>query len=294
MKSRFETVIVIGYGKTAGDVLRYVAEHQETYGYGTVFIEYETHTMSKLETMCHEVGASYEQIADKRELTERLTGISIPALIVSAGNYYLFPKAVVEKSNLEIINFHSALLPKFPGRNAQSWAIYEGEKTAGATWHYVTAGVDSGAIIAQRETPVTEDIRAYELTRDIMVKATEAFQSFFEELLVRHIEGRPQRLPEGERKIYYSWELPGGGVCSVDDPAEDIYRMLRAMDYGRSDIFPPVRIRLADGMEAEVTRYRKTPAEHLCDGQQTALDIEKRQLYLALGGGYELAIKFNL
>ncbi len=294
MHSRFRTVIVIGYGKTAGDVLRYVLERQELFGYRALCIEHEFHGLSKLRALCEEAGADFKQITDKRELTKILLAIEEPTLVVSAGNNYLFPKAVVEKDALEIINFHSALLPKFPGRNAPSWVIYEGESVTGATWHYVTAGVDSGAIIAQRETPVTEDIRAYELTRDIMVQASVAFQEFYEEQLVQRIKGRPQPGATANRKLYYSWELPGGGVCSVNDPAEDIYRLLRAMDYGRSGIFPPARIRLADGREAEVVRYSKAEAKFLKDGQRAAVDEEEERIYLAMGGGYELTIKFRL
>ena len=293
MQSRFEKVIVIGYGKTAGDVLSYVAEKQKFFKYQTVCIEHEFHGMSKLRSVCEKMGAEYVQIIDRKKLTQVLLSIKEATLIVSAGNNYLFPDTVVEKDNLEIINFHSALLPRYPGRNAQSWAIYNGETVSGATWHYVTQDVDSGAIIAQRRTPLTEDIKAYELTRDIMEAASKAFISFFEELLIHHIEGRPQPEQARERKIYYSWELPGGGLCSINDPPEKVYRILRAMDYGKSDIFPEVRIRLADGREVEVIRYRKAEKKHLNKGQRVLLDENDKQIYLAMNGEYELAIKFK-
>ena len=77
-----------------------------------------------------------------------------------------------------------------------------------------------------------------------MNEAPEVFNDFYEELLVRHIEGRPLRKEEGKRKLYYSWELPGGGKCSIGDLAEEVYRILRAMDYGKTDVFPAVRIRI--------------------------------------------------
>lgn len=294
MKSRFDEVFVIGFGKTAGDVLAYVARRQSQFGYRATFIEHELTPMSRFRTMCRELGAAYEQIPEKNRVTERFEGLRSPALIISAGNYYLFPRTVLEKENLEIINFHNALLPKFPGRNAQSWAIWEGEKRSGATWHYVTAEVDSGAVLAQSETPLTEDIRAYELTRDIMEKATEAFESFYEQLLIRHIEGRPQPKAAGPRRIYYSRELPGGGVCAAGDPPETIYRMLRAMDYGKNGIFPPVRLRLDDGREAAVLRYKKTEPERLKDGPERLLDSGEKRLYLKLDGGHELALRLDI
>ncbi len=294
LRSRFEKVVVIGWGKTAADVLNYVTKRQDTFVYRTLCIECETHGMSKLHAICDGSGAEYAYIPDKKKALETIEAITEPALVISAGNTCLFPKRIIEKENLEIINFHSALLPEFPGRNAQSWAIWEGEKTAGATWHYIESSVDTGDIIAQRETPVTEDMRAYELTRDIMEKASEAFTEFYDELLIRHIEGRPQPKPEGERKIYYSWELPGGGVCSVNDPPEQIYRMLRAMDYGKNDIFPPARIRLADGRECEIMRYMKRQNAALQAGQKIHVEEEERRVYLALNDMTELMIKYKL
>lgn len=293
MQSRFKKVIVIGYGKIASDMLRYVAERQTGFGYRALCVEYELHGISSLRTPCGETDADYAQVTDKKKVTELLLAEESPTLVISAGNNYLFPQEVVEKRNFEIINFHSALLPKYPGRNAQSWAIYEGETVSGATWHYVTADVDSGAIIEQRETPVGEDIRAYELTQDIMVKAFEAFQNFYEELLIRHIEGRPQPRTAGARRIYYSWELPGGGMFEITDSVEIIYRMLRSMDYGKADIFPPVRVKLTNGREAEVLRYRKAPKKHLKDGQRVLFIEEEKRIYFALDAEYELVIKIN-
>ena len=39
MQSRFEKVIVMGYGKTAKDVLSYVEERQKAFGYQALWIE---------------------------------------------------------------------------------------------------------------------------------------------------------------------------------------------------------------------------------------------------------------
>lgn len=293
MQSRFKQVIVIGYGKIARDVLRYVAERQTEFGYQTLCIEHELHGMSKLCAICNEIGVSYMQILDKKELTEKLLTFEESSLVISAWNTYLFPRSVVEKSNFEIINFHNALLPKFPGRNAQCWAIYENETVSGATWHYVTAGVDDGAIIAQKEVQITQDTKAYELTQSTIVKAFEAFSEFFEELIIKHIDGKPQPKPAGKRKIYYSWELPNGGLCSINDAAENIYRLLRAMDYGKVYDFPSAQLELMDGRKVTIARYKKRAKQHLSNGEKELLLEEEKKLYVALDQEYELEIKFH-
>jgi len=53
-----------------------------------------------------------------------------------------------------IVNVHPALLPSFPGVNAQRQALEHGVKITGCTVHFVELGVDAGPIIAQRAVPV--------------------------------------------------------------------------------------------------------------------------------------------
>ncbi len=53
-----------------------------------------------------------------------------------------------------IVNVHPALLPAFPGLDAQGQAFEYGVKWTGATVHFVDAGVDTGPIILQAAVPV--------------------------------------------------------------------------------------------------------------------------------------------
>lgn len=56
-----------------------------------------------------------------------------------------------------IINIHPALLPSFPGLNAQRRALEHGVKISGATVHFVDEGTDTGPIIVQSAVPVYDD-----------------------------------------------------------------------------------------------------------------------------------------
>ena len=58
-------------------------------------------------------------------------------LIVLAGYLKLVPPEVIAKYRGRILNVHPALLPSFPGTNAQRQALEYGVKVSGATVHVV-------------------------------------------------------------------------------------------------------------------------------------------------------------
>ncbi len=55
-----------------------------------------------------------------------------------------------------ILNIHPALLPSFPGLDAQKQALDYGVKFSGCTVHLVDEGVDTGPIVRQAVVPVLD------------------------------------------------------------------------------------------------------------------------------------------
>lgn len=77
-------------------------------------------------------------------------------LVCLAGYMRIVRKPVLDAYDGRIMNIHPALLPAFPGLDAQRQALEYGVKVAGATVHFVTAGMDEGPIILQAAVPVLE------------------------------------------------------------------------------------------------------------------------------------------
>lgn len=284
MKTSFQKVIVIGYGKAAGEILKYIHDRRADYGYALEFIEHEPHALGVTRQICEERGIPFASMPDKRELGSYLGEMQEKTLIVSASNNFLFPAALVERGNITIINFHNALLPDYPGRNAPSWVIYQGEVRTGITWHYVTAGVDEGNIIIQKSCEIGPDTKAYELTEALMDLACEGFYECFDGVMQENAEARPQGFSP-ERRMYRSSEVPGDGFLDFNEPPEKLYRLLRSVDYGKSGIFPPLQTEIG-GTRAEVLRYRKVASEKRQEGAD--------MLYLPLADGQLLKIKYRV
>ncbi len=89
---------------------------------------------------------------DKR-LAERLKREK-PDLIVCAGYLRILSSPMLQAFPNRIVNIHPALLPAFPGLNAQKQALDYGVKITGCTVHWVDSGVDTGKILAQASVPV--------------------------------------------------------------------------------------------------------------------------------------------
>lgn len=284
MNTEYQKIIIIGYGKAAKKILEYVKERQKDYGYYIEFIEHETDPFHIIKKICREKGISLVQIEEKKLLKKYLESLSQRTLIISAGNNYIFPEAVTEKANITIINFHNALLPAYPGRNAPSWSIYMNEKTTGITWHYVSKDIDRGNIIIQKNCNIGEDTRAYELAENLIELAYAGLIEIFDDILGEKCgDGVAQSLKQCGR-IYLSKEIPSNGVFDLRDSPQKIYRLLRSVDYGNCNIFPNLRTHYR-GEEIEILRYRKIDKEIM---QRNDL-----MLYLPLDAAHVLKMKYR-
>lgn len=100
-----------------------------------------------------------------RELSARNIGV-----VCLAGFMRLLGAPMLDAFPQAILNVHPALLPAFPGTDAQRQALEHGVKVAGATVHFVTGDLDSGPIILQRAVPVLEDDTVETLAARILVE----------------------------------------------------------------------------------------------------------------------------
>ncbi len=92
-----------------------------------------------------------------------------PDLIVSAGFMKLVGPTFLARYGGRFVNTHPALLPAFPGTRAPRDALAHGVKVTGCTLFVVDAGVDTGAIVAQRTVPVCDSDDEHSLHERIKV-----------------------------------------------------------------------------------------------------------------------------
>lgn len=89
-------------------------------------------------------------------------------LVLLAGYMRVLSPEFVALFRGRMMNIHPALLPSFPGLEAQAQAISYGVKVSGCTVHFVVPEVDSGPIIVQKAVPVREGDTADSLAARIL------------------------------------------------------------------------------------------------------------------------------
>jgi phosphoribosylglycinamide formyltransferase-1 len=96
-------------------------------------------------------------------------------LVCLAGFMRIISPEFVKKYKNRIINIHPALLPAFPGLDAQKQAIEYGSKYSGCTVHFVDSGVDTGPIILQSIVKIRKGDTEKTLSKRILAKEHQAY-----------------------------------------------------------------------------------------------------------------------
>ncbi|MGC4079455.1 MAG: methionyl-tRNA formyltransferase [Rubrivivax sp.] len=136
-------------------------------------------------------------------------------LVVAYGR--ILPKDVLAAPRLGCVNVHASLLPKYRGAAPITWAVVNGEPETGITLMQMDEGMDTGNMLEQFATPVTEDETAGELSERL---------SAIGALAVR--KGLPKY-------------VNGGYAPQVQDHARHTLAPILEKDNGRLDWTKPAR-----------------------------------------------------
>jgi methionyl-tRNA formyltransferase len=93
-----------------------------------------------------------------RHLTEDIGSLTpgfVPDVILSVRFSFVFPPALVTLPKLGVINVHPGTVPFYAGLYPHFYSMLAGEKMLGCTVHYVDEEIDSGAVLAADEVPIS-------------------------------------------------------------------------------------------------------------------------------------------
>jgi len=139
-------------------------------------------------------------------------------------------KEVLAAPTIGAFNLHPGPLPRYPGLNAVSWAIFRGEQTHGVTVHWMDPGIDTGDIAFQSNFAIDPDDTALSLSFKCVREGTA--------LMLRLLEtatADPEAIPRLKQDLagreYFGREVPSEGWISWSWPASKVVNFVRACDY---------------------------------------------------------------
>jgi len=129
-----------------------------------------------------------------REFVDRIRRGQID-LIISLASSQIFKKELLAAPRLGCINYHTALLPKYRGRQPLFWAMQNNEKETGISIHEMDEHLDNGPILLQERIEITPQ----DTLHGLYVKTTASGP----DLLIRAVEKMnshdQQRIPNDPR-----------------------------------------------------------------------------------------------
>jgi methionyl-tRNA formyltransferase len=125
-----------------------------------------------------------------------------PDVVVSVSCPQLFGAELLALPRLGCINVHSSLLPHYRGMLPTFWVLARGESGTGVTVHYMSAAIDEGGIVAQREIPISPDETLQTLMRTTKAVAADLVLETIEGLRAGPLPALPNPVAEGS---YFSF-----------------------------------------------------------------------------------------
>jgi len=151
----------------------------------------------------HHCGSSHRIVYDPNDsiILDYLKGLNID-LIVSFSSPSVFRNKLLTIPQFGCINLHCSLLPRYAGLLPSFWTLFEGQKTIGATVHYMDDKIDNGQILGQIkiQTPSNPSMfkvikRTKDLGGDLMC---DVIRSLYNQKL------KPKK-NEAKPRSYFSW-----------------------------------------------------------------------------------------
>ncbi len=159
------------------------------------------------------------------ETIETLASLEPQAMVVAAYGRIL-PPEMLRIPPVGVLNVHPSLLPRYRGPSPVTEAILNGESKVGVTVMLLDEGMDTGPILAQKETNVSPEETADQLTRRLFALGAELLTEVLPAWEAREIKPVPQNEDEASVTRLYKRE---DGELDWSLPAEYLARRLRAL-----------------------------------------------------------------
>lgn len=148
-----------------------------------------------------------------------------PENIVVVAYGKILPLPILKLPHFGCVNVHASLLPKYRGAAPIQWALINGEKKTGVTTMFMDEGLDTGNILLQEETEITDEDNTETLSRrlsgmgaSLLMKTIKDFE-----------DGSLKPIPQGGTPSYAPPLKKEDGRLDWSKSAIEIFNFVRGM-----------------------------------------------------------------
>ncbi len=205
--------------------------------------------------------------------------------------FRMLPEVVWSMPPKGTFNLHSSLLPQYRGAAPINWAIINGEKETGVTTFFLSHEIDTGRIIFQEKTEISDSDNAETLHDRLMVMGARLVIQTVDAILCNSVQSVPQDAfivnPEELKpapKIFKE-------TCQIiwEKTALEIHNFIRGLSP-----YPAAWTELPQGTDEEPLRFKlfaselinepvaELPAGTLRTDNRTYLDVAVRNGFIRI------------
>ena len=167
-----------------------------------------------------------EKLRKNEECINKIKELKPDAIVIVAFGQ-IIPQSIIDIPKYGCINLHASLLPKYRGAAPINWAIINGEKKTGSTTMLINAGIDTGDMLLQKETEISDDMTFGELYDKLKNEGAD--------LLVETIKGleenRIKPLKQDDSLSNYAPMIDKStGKIDWSKPAHEVNNLIRGLN----------------------------------------------------------------
>jgi methionyl-tRNA formyltransferase len=202
------------------------------------------------------------------EVIDRIKSLQ-PDFIFSFYYRSMLSESVLQLARHGAFNLHGSMLPHYRGRAPVNWAVLKGERSTGASLHYMVAKPDAGDLVAQTEVPILNNDTAAEVFEKVTVAAEITLWRALPAIIALQAPRSPLDLKSGS---YFGGRKPADGEILWGSGAAAVHNLVRAVAPPYPGAWFDLR---GHHFEVHETRQTSVPADSLLDRPTLYLDREQ-------------------
>ncbi len=174
----------------------------------------------------HGLTIQQPQTLKTAEAQEALAAVKADVMVVAAYGL-LLPKAVLSIPALGCLNIHASLLPRWRGAAPIQRAIAAGDQQTGVCIMQMDEGLDTGDVLYEVSTPITEDTTGGQLHDTLAQLGAQAIVDSLEQ----HCNGALVAKPQDDTQATYAHKLSKKEAkLNFSKSAVELHRQIRAFN----------------------------------------------------------------